>query len=98
MHEAEIQNWLNHARSVGYTDAEIRGLMLKAGWKIQLVNEAMVTRGLSAGSASKNRTGKVVPRRLERHSGELVRHYLTIFILIAVSIVAWVVAYWFWQN
>lgn len=98
MQDAEIQNWLNHARGIGYSDAEIRGLMLKAGWSIAQVNHAMVARGLTPGSASKNRTGKVVPRRLERHSSELVRHYLTILVLITICIVVWVVAYWVWQR
>ncbi|MEK7570190.1 MAG: hypothetical protein AAB515_01980 [Patescibacteria group bacterium] len=98
MHEPEIQNWLNHARSIGYTDSEIRGLMLKAGWSSKQVNETMTARGLSAGTASGNRTGKVVPRRLEQHGKAVARHYLTVGLLIAVSVVVWVVVYWAWQR
>ena len=60
MHEAEFQNWLNHARSVGYTDTEIRTLLLKAGWSYQHVNELMTTRGLTPGSAYPNARGHLV--------------------------------------
>lgn len=60
MHEVDFQNWLNHARSVGYTDTEIRTLLLKAGWSYQHVNELMHERGLTPGSAYPNARGHVV--------------------------------------
>jgi hypothetical protein len=60
MHEVEFQNWLNHARSVGYTDTEIRTLLLKAGWSYQQVNDLMHVRGLTPGSAYPNPRGHVV--------------------------------------
>ncbi len=62
MHEVEFQNWLNHARSVGYSDTEIRTLLLKAGWPYQHVNELMHTRGLTPGSAYPNARGHMVKR------------------------------------
>lgn len=62
MHEVDFQNWLNHARSVGYTDTEIRTLLLKAGWSIQHVNELMVARGLTPGTAHPNARGRIVNR------------------------------------
>lgn len=60
MHGVEFQNWLNHARSVGYTDTEIRTLLLKAGWPTQQVNELMVARGLTPGTAHPNVRGRIV--------------------------------------
>lgn len=98
MHNLEVQNWLNHARSIGYTDKEIRTLMLKAGWNTQQVNEAMTARGLNPGTAAANHKGKVVPRRVEAHGKALFRHYLTIAALIVVGVVVWVVVYWAWQQ
>lgn len=98
MHTLEVQNWLNHARSIGYTDKEIRTLMLKAGWNTAQVNEAMTSRGLSAGTAAANHKGKVVPRRVETHGKALARHYLTVALLIAVSIGVWIVVYWAWKR
>ncbi|MEK7631963.1 MAG: hypothetical protein AAB445_03815 [Patescibacteria group bacterium] len=98
MHNLEIQNWLNHARSIGYTDKDIRTLMLKAGWNSKQVNEAMTSRGLTAGTAAANPKGKMVPRRLETHGKALLRHYLTVALLIAISVIVWVVVYWVWQR
>lgn len=98
MHEVEIQNWLNHARSIGYTDTEIRTMMLKAGWSSKQVNDAMVTRGLAPGTSAANPKGKVVPRRVETHGKALLRHYLTIAILIIVGVGVWVAVYWAWQK
>ncbi len=60
MHEADFQNWLNHARSVGYTDTEIRTLLLQAGWSYQHVNELMSSRGLTPGTAYPNARGHMV--------------------------------------
>lgn len=60
MHEVEFQNWLNHARSVGYSDTEIRTLLLQAGWQNQHVNELMSVRGLTPGTAYPNARGHVV--------------------------------------
>ena len=60
MHEVVFQNWLNHARSVGYTDTEVRTLLLKAGWSYQHVNELMTVRGLTPGSAHPNPRGHMV--------------------------------------
>lgn len=60
MHEVEFQNWLNHARSVGYSDSEIRTLLLQAGWSYQHVNELMAARGLTPGSAYPNPRGHLV--------------------------------------
>lgn len=60
MHEADFQNWLNHARSVGYTDTEIRTLLLQAGWSYQHVNELMHVRGLRPGSAYPDAHGHIV--------------------------------------
>ncbi len=60
MHEVDFQNWLNHARSVGYSDTEIRTLLLKAGWSYQHVNQLMAARGLTPGSAYPNPRGHMV--------------------------------------
>jgi len=98
MHEADIQNWLNHARSVGYTDTELRTLMLKAGWAYQQVNDIMTSRGLAPGSAAANPKGKVVPRRLEKHVEAQMRHYLKIGLAVIFAVATWMFAYWLWQR
>ena len=60
MHEVDFQNWLNHARSVGYTDTEIRTLLLKAGWSYQQVNAEMTRRGMEPGSALPGPRGHII--------------------------------------
>lgn len=58
--EAQFQNWLNHTRSIGYTDPEIRSMLLKAGWSYAHVNELMHARGLTPGSAQPTKKGHVI--------------------------------------
>lgn len=58
--DTQFQNWLNHTRSIGYTDAEIRTLLLKAGWSYQHVNERMHMRGLEPGSAIPSKRGHII--------------------------------------
>lgn len=85
--EAQFQNWLNHTRSIGYTDAEIRTILLKAGWSYAHVNELMHTRGLATGSARPNKRGHVV--KTPPVNPRLVLGFtliVTLFILLAAGI------------
>jgi len=82
MHEVEFQNWLNHARSVGYTDTEIRTLLLKAGWSYQHVNELMHARGLTPGSAYPNAHGHMV-----KHAPVNARILLAITLVVGVVLI-----------
>jgi hypothetical protein len=91
MHEADFQNWLNHARSVGYTDTEIRTMLLKAGWSYQHVNELMRERGLTPGTAHPNRRGHVVKHASEQKSIVLGMTMSVGVMLIAVTVLLYIV-------
>ncbi len=95
--EPEFQNWLNHARSVGYTDEEIRALLLKAGWPIEHVNAEMGRRGLQTGSAASNQKGKVV-HGLPKHVAQARSiYFIKLALILLVAAVAWVASIYLWR-